>query len=115
MQGVGLASLPGFARRAWDVTGELWTRIGWILHGRVLPTVATFHRGVRSTSLVSCIWQDIVTMTPVTHVQGWRTLAAHRPTVWRGCSSTAEDKHDGRLTRGGSRVSHVCRARVDDH
>jgi hypothetical protein len=78
------------------------------------------HRG-RSLRLPSgrphmyiCIWQYVVTMTPVTHVQGWRTLAAHRPTVWRGRSSTAEDKHDGRLTRGSSRVSHLCRARMED-
>jgi hypothetical protein len=74
MQGVGLASLPGFARRAWDVmTGESRTRIGRILHGRVMPIEAIrydLHRGVRSTSHVSCIWQYIVTMTPVTHVQG---------------------------------------------
>jgi hypothetical protein len=41
MQGFGLASLPGFARRAWDVTaGEPRTRIGRILYGMVLPTEA---------------------------------------------------------------------------
>lgn len=53
-------------------------------------------------------------MTPATRVQGWRTPAAHRPTGWRGRSSTAEDMQDGRLTKGSSRVSHLSRARVDD-